>query len=488
MLFGTLQLHGLWANDPVQGYPLSGYGAAAVGFGVLALTVWTSRRPSAWRFGVTTLVALISVSYYEFNLGAVLGGAVILVTAAYVRRQALQRFWPQLAGATTFLIVPVAWMLASGAQNSGYNYSGRALHASGAIHSLLIGLVSSLPGAAWHLSSGVLEGNDAVTSSAVVVGAAAVLTTMSWLRWGPRAAEPTVGVSSPRSNLMVGAVVCATAIYAVFAIALESATQKVQQEVTKIGSVYTSYAVGSAAVALLLAAVVWLVARRRGSLWRGVKAVLAIIGVIVLATQVSYNIHLKDLNNTGIAENQTLDSAFAAGVPRTARCDALRNWMSYPWPDSYRGSVVQGTEVGYRTLYGQLMCSKFVAPADGFSPENGTFDDPQWWLSAASGTIELRAPDCTHGCSGTLYLTAGSFAVARRLTLSSTDGWKVRLSVPGFWKKYALPIRLAGTMTYIEVRASGPGIAPATVHSGPGTAPLWVDFTAFRFQRSARGR
>lgn len=483
-LFGTLQLHGSWSNDPVESYPLAGYASAAIGFGILSLAVWVTLRPTLTRYSAATVAGVLAVSYYEFNVGAVLGGAIILAAAAWPDRRRLRVFVARLAGASGFLLASVLWLLASGAQNSGSNYSGRAIQASGTLHELYIGIVSSLPGAAWSLSARELTGDTGILGAAVLTGVAVVAATAVWLRWWGRNPIALVAPTSRRSNLMLAAVAAAVGLYAVCAIGLEASTLKVQQEVLGLGYVYTAYAVGSAATALLLAVSAWLILTSRRRWGLPAKAVVATGVVGFIAIQGSYNGHLKSTLDNNTAENQSLDAVLIGHTPMDARCDALRAWISYPSPAYYRSAVVRGSEAEYQSFYGQLLCSNLVAPGAGFAPENPPPSHPQWWLEANDGTIDLRTSSCNKGCSGILYFRAGGLGIGHYVTLDTAAMRPVHVQVPNHWKRFAVPVRLTGTYTHIGITASGSGVTPASVHTGPGTIPLLVDFANLRFERT----
>ncbi len=483
-LFGTVQLHGSWSNDPVESYPLAGYAAAAVGFAFLAMAVWVARRPTPVLCLLAAVAAVLTVSYYEFNFGAVLGAALILAASAWEHRRRRREWLVRLIGAAAVFLAPVIWLLASGAQNSGASYSGRSVQLSGTFHSLLIGLVSSLPGAAWSLSSQILGGNDAILVLPVITGIVVVVATALWLRTGGR--DPIAPGPAPaeRSNLMLGAVAAAVVIYAVFAIGLEAATVKVQQEALKIGYVYTAYAVGSATVALVLAAVAWrlLSERRRG--WLMAKIVLAIGVVALISVQNSFNSHLKDTLNNGIPENQALDNVLAAEVPEPTRCATLRYWISNLWPAYYRAGVVRGAEAEYLSFHGQPLCREFIAPGNGFDRIAPPPATPQWWLEAQDGTIDLRTRNCAGGCRGVLYFMAGGLANPHDMTLRTEAMRAVHLHVPNHWKKFAVPVRLTGTYTHIGVTVSGTAVTPVSVKAGPGTIPYFIDIVDLRFKRT----
>ncbi|MGC9220229.1 MAG: hypothetical protein ACP5H2_02600 [Solirubrobacteraceae bacterium] len=481
-LFGTLQLHGQWSNDPVESYPLAGYASAAVGFGLLALVVRATTSPTKRRLAGTTLAGVLAVSYYEFNLGAILGGGLILLVAAWTHRQDRRELRTRVLGAVVFVLTPILWLFVSGAQNSGASYSGRALHAGGALKTFAISIVSSLPGSAWHLSAAILNNNDAIELTALLVAILAVAVASLWVFREARWAGGGTAVTSRPSLPMFAAVAAAVVIYGGFALALEAATAKVEQQTLQIGYVYTSYAVGSGVVALALAVAVWMLftgGRRR----RWLAAVVGLVAVAVFTVQGSFNIHLDNLTDSSIAENQQVDNAFAAGVPQAQRCAAIRNWISYPWPGYYANTVLLGTEVGYRVFFGQTFCRDLVAPSQGFGPEFGPPSLPQWWLYDNSGSIVMRVSGCEHGCSGTLRFQAGGFAKPHTVTLSVPGFRRITLAVPDHWMTYALHIRLRATYDWIGVRATGTGSTPQAMHVGPGTIPLLVEFESLRFQR-----
>ncbi len=473
-LFTTVQLHGVWSNDPVGGYTMSGYMATTVGFALLTLVVWVTRWPSTRRFLLAAIASVLAVSFYEFNVGAVIGGALILVCAAWAYRGDLRRLAHYLVGTGAFCLAPVVWLLVSGAQNSGSAYAGRALHASGALHTTLLSVVSSLPGAAWRFGSGAWS--SAVGTLSVVAALLVVAVLVVWASFGPRDPAPDGWADIRRSNRMLAAVIGAVIIFAIFALALEGSTQLVEQEIPAIGYVYTAYAVGSTAFALLLGVVIWLLAGRRGR-WIWFNAGALAIFATFISIQWSFNGYVKDWLNQRMPQNQLLDNSFAGSVPQKSRCEALRNWMSFPWPDYYRAGVYEGTEAGFQAYFGQPMCANLVAPADGFSQAVGPLSNPNWSLLANVGIWDLRAPRCAHGCKGTLSFTAEGVTKPQNVTFTLPNLNPIVIRVPKRPHHFVLPIGLIAT--YTSVGVSAPDVMPqgATAPKHP------IEFYSLKFRR-----
>ena len=487
-LFGSLQLHGLWSNDPVQSYPLAGYGSTAIGFMVLIAAVWSAERWSPWRLVLATVAGLVAVSYYEFNLGAVLGGGIILLVAAWRHRPDRRLVWSYLAGTAAFTVIPIAWILATRYTSPGDNYSGRVLQANGAMHAFFYGLVSSLPGAAWKLEWSTLGARPAVTALAIATASVAMLAAVGWMYRDTIRPAEVPGVARPRSLLASAAAAAAVGCYALFAVALESATERIESGTLRIGDVYTFYAVASAAVALALAVTAWLLAARRGRRWHWIQFA-AIVGCgTFVALQASFNAKLRDVSNVDMVQNHRFDEAFAGGVPQAARCSALIYWVSFPWPGYYRDDVVAGSDLAYRNYYHRPFCGNWVSPTDGFSEPWGPPSGLQWWLTANGGAIEIGRSGCAQGCSGTLSFAAAGFAVPHAVTFSLGGSVVARLRVSTRTRRFRIPLHLTGRFTQLGVSASGQGVTPASVNGSPDQRTLFVAIGAPRFTVASAAR
>lgn len=372
-LFGSVQIHAGWSNDPVADYPLAGYGAAALGF----VTIGAAARLARSRRMVDTIAAAaagsLAVTYYEMNVGAVIGAtaflAVVLVSDAR-----LGRF--DHVYAARALIVPVlpAALVVAGrfvtSEQSAANYSGTTVRLEGAATTFARGAWSSLPASAWRLAIDHLGGQLGVVF--FVFGA--VLLVALAVRWLCLVGEPTSDaaadiVSSTRHDepLDPGSgsserapdrwagvgFTCAVAVYAVFSLALQSVTVKVQDEAPAIGYVYTWYAMTSSAVALLIA----VVARRVAARPRGLAKTLAIaLAIGLLFVQNTVNWRLSEQLNRDFGANRHLLDAFDPATSVDERCDTLVQWQSIRWPAYYEGGIVDGLQESFEHYFDEPFC------------------------------------------------------------------------------------------------------------------------------------
>ena len=357
-LFGTLQLHGLWSNDPVGSYPLAGYASAALGFAVLTCAVLANRRESWGSFALGTAVALVAVAYYEINIGAVLGSAVILAIGCWMRRKDHRSLVMHLTRSAIFLGVP-ALLVLYGRTVNGSNtvtYGGTEIRLSGAPRAFALGVVGSMPGAAWRLSDRQLGGRLRLVF--LVFGIATFLALL--LKWWAQTSDlRTESTSDNRQRPGQISVVLAVVIYACFAIGLQAITEKVQDEMLSLGYVYTFYAMTSCAIALGLAvAGQTLYLRRCSAAWR---ILLAAGAVSFLVIQSTVNWRLSEKMNVAYSPNVRLLNSFDGDVGSARRCQALDAWSAIPWPAYYREGMTDGLDKAYRYYFGEPFCPGVAA-------------------------------------------------------------------------------------------------------------------------------
>lgn len=352
-LFGSVQIHGLWSNDPVQGLPIAGFAVTAIGFALLSIALWTTGRPTWRRFALGAVVGLVAVSYYETNIGAVFGAFVIFAAEAWRLRGRSREVAHYAAGTAVFCGVPAAWTIFARFTAVGDTYPGRQI---GGIlgRPFVDGLIGSLPGSAWHLETKYVGGTPWIFGSAVIAALVAVAT-LIWVVWRtPPASSRSAAPGGTRVASLAAA--AAVAVFGVFAVGLETSTLLFGGQVSVIGSVYTFYAVSAAAVALAFAAGAWWLIGRRTLRWKVAGGVAALLFTAFLVVQGSFNARLRDVENIELATNLAVYRTFAAGVPESQRCAAIDAWASAPWPEYYKQDVVLGTNLGYLKYYGVLFC------------------------------------------------------------------------------------------------------------------------------------
>ena len=380
-LFSTLQIHAQWSNDPVADYPLAGYLAATLGFCVLAAAARVVDDPSPRTTAIATSLAVASVLYYEINIGAVLGAALLLAWNLWRRgvRRSI-RGWSGVA-AITIPGLPALLILYGRTLTSDQagTYAGTTVRLSGAAKTFARGVVTSMPGSTWRLAIDTLGGRLSVVM--FVFGPVLVVGWMAhfWLApWrgaasgqAGEAPEPAVdfdheaAIAAARNPMRTpwvsGASVAAVTIYCSFALLLQSITVKVQDEAPRIGYVYTWYAMTSGGVALGIAIGLRSVARRRDR--PQLRFGVLMLGLSFLFVQNTVNWRLSEQLTTSYASNRRLLDAFDADVDVTDRCGALMRWEQTQWPEYYRIGVEEGLQEAFRYYFDEEFCP-FIGETD----------------------------------------------------------------------------------------------------------------------------
>ena len=357
-LFGTLQIHALWSNDPVTSYPIAGYGSAALGFAVMSSAVLANRNETWRSYVVGAAVATVAVLYYEINIGAVIGAAVILSAGAWLQRSDRRKVALHLARSAIFVGVPAVMVLygrtVTGPRSN--TYSGTQVRTSGAIRAFLLGVGGVLPGAAWRLSIRALGGR--VPLVFFVFGLVLFLAWM--LRWWAQSYRHLVSESVGHSRFARAALVFATVGYGVFAITLQSITVKTQDETRELGYVYTFYAIGSSVIALGIAISIRSISLR----WSGaaLRYLLCVFALGFILVQSTVNWGLSEQLNRDYAVNRRLLDSFDQDVQQVERCNAFAAWAVVPWPAYYRAGMRNGLQAAYQYYFHEPFCASLPAP------------------------------------------------------------------------------------------------------------------------------
>lgn len=356
-LFGTLQIHGLWSNDPVASYPLSGYAAAALGFGVLACAVLAVRFQTWPRFLIGSTVALTAVLYYEMNLGAVLGAGVILAGGCWFRRHDQRALVVSLLGSAVFTGPAFIALLMGRLMTAerATNYGGTQIRPSGSVHTFILGSVGSIPGSAWGLSERFIG------RMGIVYFVFGVTFLIAWLiRWWLKTSDPWTSVGNDDAaswHQGKWTVVAAVVIFAVFAVAIQAVTTKVQDETPEVGYVYTFYAVTSCAFALAMAVGGRSLFSRPK--FEALHFIACSAAVVFLIVQSTVNWSVSKTMNDWVMPNRRLVNAFDVDIPKDQRCQALADWTAGGWPDYYEFNMIVGLDKSYLHYFGQPFCSGF---------------------------------------------------------------------------------------------------------------------------------
>ncbi|MEO6653669.1 MAG: hypothetical protein ABIP17_13535 [Ilumatobacteraceae bacterium] len=360
-LFGTAQIHAGWSNDPVADYPLAGYGSAALGF----LTIGTAARLASRqqpRYAVAAVVAsTVAVMYYEINIGAVIGAAVLLAAVQVSEHHADRSTKPTfLIGAVAVPVVPAMIVIAGRfvtSSPSDGTYAGTTVRFDRAAITFIRGVVTSIPGSTWRLSISHLGGRLGlvffVFGTVALVAMALRLTTMAADGNAAHNERSNIETWTRRGWLIPAGCVATVVIYATFSLALQSITVKVQDEAPAVGYVYTWYAMTSSAVALLLATGARRIARHS---YGSMGTVVVVLSLCFLFVQNTVNWRLSEQLTESYGANRRLLDAFADEVPVERRCATLVNWTSIDWPGYYEDGIVDGLQEAFAHYFDEPFC------------------------------------------------------------------------------------------------------------------------------------
>jgi hypothetical protein len=355
-LFGTLQLHVGWSNDPVGSYPLSGFASATVGFGALCLFLVAMRSASAGMVWASAGALVVALLYYEMN-AALVGAAAPVVVWASLRDRRTRGAWPAVLTYAPVVVMPtlVAVAMQLRASPKSANYEGTAVAVDGKLLETYIqNVLSSLPGSAWAVSRRWL--NEPFEIDLVPLGTFTIIAAFIGVCAWRTPVQPALQPSRLRSVL--GVVVLAVPLMYWFgATLLQSATAKVQNETHGIGYVYNFYAVGATAIAVMLS-ITFLLVVPVGQLGRVMRwgALLVVLAYVLVQGVVNWNLATRF--NEVTVPNQRLLVAYSEQLPVEQRCEALDNWTAGAWPDYYEAGMIDGLDHAYRSFHGEPFCPR----------------------------------------------------------------------------------------------------------------------------------
>ena len=364
VVFVSLQNHAMWSNDPVSGYPLAGFGSVILGLAVLGFALRTVRIGfNTFRIAVLTILATASVLYYELNVGMIMGIAPLLTIATLRNRQnASPSFLSKIMKLVVVSIPCVVPALAllwgrilSG--SSSQSYGGTTIRlGSRALHTFLNGMISTLPGSAWPLSTEILGGSVGFLAGVLPIALLIVLVVTMFLY-----SETQLKKENQNFNVwLVAAGVGSLLVFWFAGAGVQSVTTKVQDESPRIGYVYTYYAIGATVVALLISlAILYFGSSLR---MKTSTVVIALVLTVVASCQLTVNWRLMDKMHAALEPNRALLVAFSSDATVPYRCRALLDWSNGGWPDYYEEGMINGLQVAYNHYHQQDFCPDFVRP------------------------------------------------------------------------------------------------------------------------------
>ena len=355
VLFSTLQIHGLWSNDPVSSYPMTGFLVAAMGFFILGWASYTSRNPSILRLSILFVSCVLSVFYYETLVSVGLLTFPILMSS--VTRSNWR--WPLhrilklgLPAIATFLCIVFSRMhTAAEAQNYG---GTTVLVNEKTFLTFFFGLASSLPASAWQVTSEFL----ATDFHFHLLPTLTVFTaTLAALWHFPKVSQFTQTPTTKNSVLLASLLLSLLGFWA-FSVGLQSLTEKVQNETGKLGYVYSYYAVGAASFAVVISVLFILMSQKS----RRTKTFLFSVVLIFVTVQNSITWNISERMSLSLIPNRTLLAEFSNFGIEPMRCQALRNWAAGNWPSYYEDNMIAGLQEASMHFHKEAFCSNFLNP------------------------------------------------------------------------------------------------------------------------------
>jgi hypothetical protein len=362
----SLAVHAPWSFDPTVSFAMAGWGSAAAGFALLALTLRaTDPRTRLLPSAVWPAVAgVLCVLVYELLAAAVAGAAVVIVlrwaqTRRELGRPALHRAAALLGGT---VVLPAIVFLAGRVRTSsaidnvpgsGEAYPGTQLLLEGrGFATWGRSLVSGLPGHTWYFVS---ERVPAVQISARTLALAVAmslgigLVIHLWRRWSMPLPARDGTLTAAMAGLVVFWVLCT---------GIQSMTAKNVTELKKVGQVYLFYSIALGAVSvLLLVGILLLLGRERP---RTLLLWAAPLVPLFLLVQVAVNTAAAEMTLVSPNDlNRHLAAlSTAPEAEESVRCRALREWgaKSKGWEDYYRDLVRQNLQDSYELVYDEPFC------------------------------------------------------------------------------------------------------------------------------------
>ena len=355
VLFSTLQIHGLWSNDPVSSYPMSGFMVAAIGFYILGWAAYTSLSPSLSRLFVLLVSCVLSVFYYETLVSVGLLTFLILLSSAprsNWQRPLLRILFFSLPAIATFLTITFSRMHTA-AQSQTYGGT-TVLFGKKTFLTFYFGLASSLPASAWKVSSQFLGTGLHLQLLPTLTAFTALLVAL----WHFPKISDSTQIPNHKNSLLFASLILSSLGFWAFAVGLQSLTEKVQNETGKLGYVYSYYAVGAASFAVLMSVTLILLSQK------SMKTKTLIFSIILVFStfQSSITWQASELMSSSLIPNRTLLSQFSNFDVMPLRCQALRNWAAGNWPSYYEDNMINGLQQASLGYHKEPFCSNFLNP------------------------------------------------------------------------------------------------------------------------------
>jgi hypothetical protein len=353
-MIATFQLHLVWSNDPVASYPMSGYASVVVGLWALKFAAIALQDPESIRKAVLASTSfLCAVLYYEMNVALV--PAIAILAVSYVISESTRRknTMRTLFRTSLVYVIPGLLVLELQRQNAieSIAYDGTAIRYSNEFFGTFFRLMaSSLPYSSWHLASDWVV-NFPSPDKHIRLFVVFILLALFSFWYSSRRMKRN-------SNFHWFWWSCPVLFtYWAAATAIQSSTIKVQNEATRIGYVYNFYAIGSLAVSILLAFLMYIFFSRVRRLI--VRLPFLAVVVILCLGQIHVNESIQEKHFNMLPQSRNLLVSFTERWPIESRCGWLEEWLRMGWPIYYSNAMASGLERVYLNEFSEPFCGRF---------------------------------------------------------------------------------------------------------------------------------
>jgi hypothetical protein len=339
----TIQIHGIWSNDPVVSFPIAGLGSTLLGLTVIAKFSNDFSSLNYYKASIIGLIGVFAVCYYELTYGAVIG-----VSAAYILHRIFveRRISRQATFITLLLGFPASCAVIFGrlhASAVAQSYGGTTVGSATQIaRTFYINAVSSLPGSGWGLSRTSLSGFPKLSYYSLVT---LLVISIVLLK------KQDVNIVRGKQQMWITffPIVC----YFLFANLLLAATTKIQMEVRAIGQVYTAYPVGMALCVMLVCLAIY---ASNCITFRTFRPLLIATLIVFASLQVCINHNLSGRLRSMAGPSRELVNNYSTGSSTAERCLIITNWMNGNWPEYYETGIFKGLNLASNHYYGRDYC------------------------------------------------------------------------------------------------------------------------------------
>ena len=332
-----IQIHTPWSNDPVTNFTLSGFFSAPFACIALLFVIRKYESPTTKNLILCFGFNFLAILVYELNVAIIAAEIVFLLFVLSKTPNSLVFLFPITLNGLLVIFFKLNFA------TSASSYGGTTVEIGEKVVSTLgLNIASSFPGSGWVTSFRLIRFPHLGSMQMALIFFIACL---SFLLLRYIAQGPEQIIRTP-----LKAPIAALLSLAFFALFIQSLTPKIQSETSKLGYVYTAYAVTYMVSVIFLTLLFFKLSQER-------KKIFIIFIVIFGCIQGYLNLGLHNWLYQNLQPNLSLVKlAILPGSTNSERCIALNNWTAGPWPDYYETQVKDGLDEYAKLMGEKVFC------------------------------------------------------------------------------------------------------------------------------------